>query len=137
MNVVNCRRCGKLFNYIAGNKICPKCKEQSEQKFQEVKKYIQQHGRCTMTEVCEECEVDAQQIQNWIRQERLQFSDDSPIRVACESCGTMIGSGRFCAKCRETMSRNLNNMLTKNVEELKNEPRRKVDSKNKMHFLQD
>lgn len=32
MNVVNCRRCGKLFNYIAGNKICPKCKEEIEQK---------------------------------------------------------------------------------------------------------
>lgn len=137
MNVINCRRCGKLFNYIAGNKICPMCKELSEQKFQEVKKYIQQHGHCSMTEVCEECDVEPQQIQTWIRQERLQFSDDSPIKVACESCGKMIGSGKFCPQCRENMSRNLNNMLTKNVEQLKNESHRKPDSKNRMRFLTD
>ena len=84
MNVVNCRRCGKLFNYIAGSKICPMCKEEIEQKFQEVKKYIQQNGRCDMMEVCEACDVDAAQSQTWIRQERLQFADDSPIKVACE-----------------------------------------------------
>ena len=65
MNVINCRKCGKLFNYIAGNKICPMCKEASEQKFQEVKKYIQQHGHCSMTEVCEECDVETSQIQAW------------------------------------------------------------------------
>lgn len=137
MNVVNCRKCGKLFNYIAGPKVCPMCKEALEAKFQEVKRYIQQHGRCSMNEVCEACEVDTQQIQNWIRQERLQFSEDSPIRVACETCGTMIGSGRFCAKCRDDMARNLNNMMTKNVEELKKEPHRKPDNKNRMRFLTD
>lgn len=136
MNVVNCRKCGKLFNYIAGNKICPMCKEAGEKKFQEVKKYIQQHGRCTMSEVCEECEVDSSQIQTWIRQERLQFGDDSPIRIACESCGKMIGSGRYCANCKNELSKNLNNMLTKNVDELKNEPRNKPDNKNRMRFLQ-
>ena len=90
-----------------------------------------------MTEVCEECDVEPQQIQIWIRQERLQFSDDSPIKVACESCGKMIGSGKLCPQCRENMSRNLNNMLTKNVEELKNQSHRKPDSKNRMRFLTD
>lgn len=134
MNVINCRKCGKLFNYITGNQICPKCKQAGEAKFQEVKKYIQQHRGCSMQEVCEECDVEPNQIQVWIRQERLQFSDDSPIRVACEGCGKMIGSGRLCPACKNEMSRNLNNMLTKDVEELKNEPRRK--SSNKMRFLQ-
>lgn len=136
MNVVNCRKCGKLFNYIAGQHICPTCKEKSEQKFQEVKKYIQTHGRCSMAEVCEECDVEPGQVQSWIRQERLQFADDSPIKVACESCGAMIGSGKYCEKCKNEMSKNLSNMMTKPVEELKNEPRMKpADTKNRMRFL--
>jgi len=134
MNVVNCKKCGKLFNYIAGAQVCPGCKERNEQKFQEVKKYIQNHGHCSMQEVCEECDVEPNQIQNWIRQERLQFSSDSPIRVACEGCGTMIGSGRFCNKCKNEVSKNLNDMMYKPVEELKNEPRR--NTTNRMRFLQ-
>lgn len=135
MNVVNCRKCGKLFNYIAGNKICPVCKERSEEKFQEVKKYIQQNGTCSMTEVCRECNVESGQIQTWIRQERLQFAEGSPIRVPCESCGAMIGSGKYCKKCKDKMAKDLNSMMTKPVEELKNQPQKRMDDKNRMRFL--
>ena len=34
--------CGKIFNYVVGPVICPRCREAREEKFQEVKKYIQQ-----------------------------------------------------------------------------------------------
>lgn len=135
MNVVNCRKCGKLFNYIAGPQVCPMCKEAAEQKFQDVKKYIQTHRGCSMAEVTEECGVDVGQIQNWIRQERLQFADDSPIKVTCESCGAMIGSGRLCAKCKSEMTRNLNNMMKKPVEELKKESFIRPEGTNRMRFL--
>lgn len=111
MNVRNCRKCGRLFNYIMGASICPDCKAASEEKFQAVKKYIQQHGRASMKEVAEACEVDTSQIQTWIKQERLQFSDDSPIKVACEMCGKMIGSGKFCAACKDSMARKLNSAM--------------------------
>ena len=134
MNVVNCKKCGKLFNYIAGAQICPACKEQNEEKFKVVKKYIQENGHCSMQEVCEECDVEVSQIQAWIRQERLQFADDSPIRVPCEGCGRMIGSGRFCNKCKNQVTKNINDMMNKSVEELKNEPRR--SNSNRMRFLQ-
>ena len=42
MELMNCRNCKKLFNYIAGEKLCPACKERLEEKFQEVKKYIEE-----------------------------------------------------------------------------------------------
>lgn len=136
MNVVNCRKCGKLFNYIAGPYICPMCKEAGEKKFQEVKKYIQSNRGCTMTQVCDECNVEPGQIQAWIRQERLQFADDSPIKVNCEQCGAMIGSGRFCDKCKSEMTKNLNNMMRKPVEELKKQSgHNQRDNKNRMRFL--
>ena len=136
MNVVNCRKCGKLFNYIAGPQTCPMCREKNEEKFREVKKYIQQNRRASMQMVCEECDVEPGQIQAWIRQERLQFAEDSPIKVNCEKCGCMISSGRYCDKCKNDMSRDLGNMMRKPVEELKKEPVRKQgDNKNRMRFL--
>lgn len=136
MNVVNCRKCGKLFNYIAGPQTCPMCREKNEEKFQEVKKFIQQNRRASMQIVCEECDVEPGQIQAWIRQERLQFAEDSPIKVSCEKCGCMISSGRYCDKCKNDMSRDLGNMMRKPVEELKKEPMRKSgDNKNRMRFL--
>ena len=86
----NCKKCGKLFNYVVGLPICPACKEAAEQKFQDVKKFIRENPRCDIKEVAETCEVDQQQIQQWIREERLMFSEDSPIKIPCENCGTLI-----------------------------------------------
>ena len=40
MNVKNCRKCGKVFNYIGGMPICPQCREELEKKFDTVKEYI-------------------------------------------------------------------------------------------------
>ena len=104
MNVRNCRKCGKMFNYLSGPITCPQCREALEDKFKEVKKYVQDHAGCGIHEVARECEVDVQQIQQWLREERLQFSEDSMVQLSCESCGTTIHSGRFCEKCKNEMA---------------------------------
>ena len=48
-DIRNCRICGKIFNYVMGPVVCPRCKEKLEEKFQEVKKYIRQ-GRVKINE---------------------------------------------------------------------------------------
>ncbi len=103
MNVRNCRKCGKVFNYVVGLPICPRCKEEQEVIFQEVKKYVQEHRGADIMEVSQECNVEPGQIRQWIREDRLQFADDSPIRIPCEKCGAMIRSGRFCDSCKTEM----------------------------------
>lgn len=135
MDVKNCRRCGKMFNYLSGPIICPGCRAASEEKFQEVKRYIQQHGRASMAEVSEECDVEVSQIQQWIRQERLQFADDSPIRVPCESCGKMIGSGKFCPACKDKMMRTLNSVMGKSAVEVESPAEVRRAKENRMRFL--
>lgn len=108
MNVKNCRKCGKIFNYIAGPQICPACAEAIETKFQEVKEYIRNNGRtATIPQVAEACEVEVNQIRQWVREERLTFGDDSPMGIECESCGETIKSGRFCEKCKNDMAKGL------------------------------
>lgn len=135
MNVVNCRKCGRLFNHISGANVCPSCKEKIEKKFQEVKEYIRAHNNCPMAEVCEACDVDPKQIQTWIRQERLQFAEDSPIKVTCENCGANIGSGRFCNKCKNEMAKSLSGAIGKPEAPKKEAEAKPADNKNKMRFL--
>lgn len=111
MDVRNCARCGRMFNYVSGPPICPRCQADAEQKFVEVKKYIQDHKNAPITQIAEECEVTTSQIHQWIRQERLEFSEDSAIGLACEKCGAMIRTGRFCEKCKGEMATRLENAI--------------------------
>ena len=39
-----------------------------------------------------------------VREERLVFSDDSPVGLPCESCGVTIKTGRFCDKCKAELA---------------------------------
>ena len=81
MDVRNCRNCGRLFNYIGGPNICQACRDEAEKKFANVKEYIQDNPRSSMQEISDANDVTTNQIRQWIREERLQFSDDSPIGI--------------------------------------------------------
>lgn len=111
MNVRNCRNCGRLFNYISGIVICPACKESLEAKFQEVKEYIREHKGAGIQEVAEACDVETAQIRQWLREERLEVTENSALFLNCESCGTPIRSGRYCDKCKTELTRDLNGIL--------------------------
>ena len=107
MNARNCRKCGRVFNYIAGVPLCPSCREEMEKKFQTVKEYIQNNKDTTIKTVAEACEVEESQIRQWVREERLVFSDDSAIVMQCEICGAPINTGRYCDKCKQETMRSL------------------------------
>ena len=113
MNLRNCSRCGKMFNYVTGPAICDPCKKAIEDDFQKVKQYIEENPRASLKQISEDCEVTTRQIQQWIREERLMFSKDSPIQLVCEKCGELITTGRFCAKCKNSMANTLNNTFAK------------------------
>ncbi len=101
MNIRNCKKCGKMFNYVAGPPICPACREEAEKKFQEVKEYVRANRSASMNQIVSECHVEQRQVEQWIREERLVFSTDSPIRLSCETCGATIMTGRYCEKCKK------------------------------------
>ena len=135
MNVRNCKKCGKLFNYVAGAPVCPACKDALEEKFQEVKKYVQDNKGATIHDVSEECEVDAQQVRQWVREERLEFSSDGGVTgINCEKCGKAISTGRFCDKCKAELTNNLSSVLPKQQKE--NRTKKDPKENPKMRFLQ-
>lgn len=104
MNVKNCRGCGRIFNYVAGPFLCQVCREGLEAKFQEVKEYIRKNPGVGINEVSVACDVAPSQIQQWLRDERLEVTEDSPIFLTCEVCGANIRCGKYCDKCKNTMT---------------------------------
>ena len=132
MNVRNCKKCGKLFNYVAGQPICPACKEALEETFQTVKEYIRDNTHVSIREVAQECKVDENQIRQWVREERLVFAEPSVAGIVCESCGAPIATGRFCEKCKANTINSLNGLMPKK-EVQKPTPKKKEGAR--MRFL--
>ena len=135
MNVRNCRMCGRIFNYVAGPILCQVCREKMEAKFQEVKEYIRSNPGVGISEVSQACDVEPSQVRQWLRDERLEVTEDSAIFLSCEGCGAAIRSGRFCEKCKMNVTRGFNDVLKENRPK---EPElRKKDTRDpaKMRFL--
>jgi len=135
MDVRTCRGCKRIFNYLTGPILCPACREALEEKFQEVKKYIREHKGTTILEVSEACEVDANQVRQWLREDRLELTDESGIMLTCESCGKPIRSGRYCEKCLNSVKSGLNQILKDNAPKEKPLPQRQSKNDPKMRFL--
>jgi len=110
MDVRNCRMCGRLFNYLSGPPICSACVATLDAKFEEVKEYVYDHPRCGIQEVSEEMDVSIAQIKQWIREERLTFTEDSMIGLECENCGATIKTGRYCKACKDKLAKGLTDL---------------------------
>lgn len=134
MEVMNCKECRKLFNYLgSGPRICPECKQKLEDKFQEAKKYIRENKVVSIAQVSEAVDVSANQIKQWIREERLVFQEGSGVGLECENCGASILTGRFCVACKNSMSNQLGDAFGLNKKP--EAPKKKERVKDKMFFL--
>lgn len=132
MEVKVCRGCKKIFQYIAGPELCPKCRQLEEEMFQKVKEYLIEHPGANMYEVTQKTDVSAALIEKFLRQGRLQVAEDSPIVLTCERCGRKIMTGKYCNECKNQISSELNDVRKSIVE--KNAP--KDNSKARMRFLE-
>ena len=135
MNVRNCKMCGTLFNYVTGPSICPACREKTEAKFQEVKEYIRENKGATIPQIAEACDVEPSQIRQWLREDRLEVTEDSALYLNCESCGAPIRSGRFCDKCKNQSLNSLNSILDANKPKPEANPFKRDKEAPKMRFL--
>lgn len=133
MEVRTCKSCGRLFNYFSGQVRCPACADALEQKFQEVKSYLWEHKGAGMQEIADVNEVSVGQIRQWVREERLSFTDDSPVGLECESCGATIKTGRYCEACKAKLGNALQSVTKPRPVKEKKELVK--DNKNKMRYL--
>ncbi len=127
MSIVNCKECGKIFNYTFGDKICASCKKRMDDDFQKVKRYIRSNKQATIRNVSQECEVSINQLKKWVREERLSFSDGAGVGIDCIGCGKSISTGKYCDECK--------GKLLKGFEIEKSSTKEKTLSKNKKQDL--
>jgi hypothetical protein len=126
MEVKVCKGCRRLFNYIYGPELCPDCIrlatekaanpdngllsatlipncDLNDTKFEQVKDYIMSNPKATVAQIAEAADIKPAKIFEWIREDRLEFSDDSSYAwFQCEKCGAKIRSGRLCNRCKTT-----------------------------------
>lgn len=132
MDVRNCKRCNKLFNYTGDSKMCPACNKEMDEKFFEVRDYIYKNPTASMPAVAEDCDVPLQQIKRWVKEERLSFSKESGVTMQCENCGKSILTGRYCKECKNTMTDKFTSFYQEKKPEHKAGPQ---SSNGKMRFL--
>ncbi|MDE7224546.1 MAG: flagellar protein [Acetatifactor sp.] len=135
MNVRSCKICKRLFNYLSGPTYCPACRDRMEEKFQEVKTFIRENPGVHIQEVADSCEVETAQIRQWLREERLELTEGSPLMLSCDSCGAPIRCGRYCEKCKANVSNGFKDILNTNTRQNQDTFRKKEDGGSKMRFL--
>ncbi len=124
MEVKVCKNCRRLFRYIHGPELCPDCSKlviekrvapisgekksllkplvlEEEQKLEQIKEYILANPKATVSQIAEVHKVSASKIFEWIREDRLEFSDASQDAwFMCAKCGSKIKSGVYCIHCK-------------------------------------
>lgn len=123
MNIKNCEKCGKIFNYI-GRDFCPECLGAEEQQFEMIRNYIRKHPGCDLQEVTQNTEIPVEKVLHFLREGRLTGGIDS-ADLKCESCGRPISYGKICERCQTDLGKE----ITKAVSGAKKDSL----GKNKMH----
>ncbi len=124
MDVRVCKNCRRLFNYVYGPDLCPECSRlaleirqepkgnllsntaiplnsEDEIKYEQVKEFIVNNPKVTVAQIAEALQISPSKLYEWIKDERLEFSDDSSsVWFTCEKCGIKIKSGRLCNRCK-------------------------------------
>lgn len=99
MEVQICRSCNKMYQHVAGERLCLACREKYDQDYRKVRDYIWNNKDCKILEVAEACDVNPQTIKRWVREEKIEFSSPEFSGIYCERCNKPISSGKYCEKC--------------------------------------
>lgn len=133
LNIINCKKCKRIFQPVGNKKICPECERALEDKFTEVREYIRDHPDVSIMEVSREMDVSVEQLKQWVREERLLFSKAEGSGIQCVMCGVPIATGKYCPKCKTEMAHSLENAYEKPKMVLAQQAPQ--SSKGKMRFL--
>lgn len=101
----NCSGCGRIF-VDSGSGICRDCYEKEEEQMQEISSYVRDNPHSRVREICEALGVKERLVMRMIREGRFLI-DGVTLEYPCESCGTMITSGKFCEQCNKDLQKQM------------------------------
>lgn len=80
--------------------------EKLEDKFHEVKEYLEEHPGASVEQTATDNDISTKQIRQWVREERLILSTATEAGIVCEKCGKPIRTGRFAKDARKEWQTN-------------------------------
>lgn len=110
MEARNCPRCGKIF-YYTKSPICPDCEKEEEKQFELVKDYLAENPKSKISEITENTGVSIKLINKFLRDGRLEVTEGISDMLKCLGCGKSIKTGRYCDKCANKVSKNLQSAI--------------------------
>ena len=138
----SCIQCGKLFeDYIDKYSLCPTCRKNEEAMLRDVKDYLWVNPGATEAKLWELFGATHKQIMKWLREQRIEVTPGSAIKLTCQRCGSMITTGKYCKDCANKVANNMHELqMSLMPHEERNIFSMVIDKKmarnGSMHFLQ-
>jgi uncharacterized OB-fold protein len=112
MSIRNCPECGRLFQYVFKN-ICPNCINREESDRAIIRTFLQEHPKTSIPEISEITGVHTKVVIRMLKDGRLEAicRENNIMLLDCERCGEPVTDGRFCQKCRESLSQVFGKMV--------------------------
>jgi predicted nucleic acid-binding Zn-ribbon protein len=106
--VKQCIKCNRLFEDILEKyDLCPECRKEEEEVLRDVKDYLWNNPGTTEAKLWELFGVTHKEIVKWLRDERIELTPSSKIKLQCLRCGSMIYKGRYCEDCQIKISQEM------------------------------
>lgn len=101
---INCTRCHRVFEPLAGEELCPICHEKDESSYRRIREYLYDHPGATAVEVANELDVTIKLIKHYLREGRLEIVGEVNVFFTCEKCGVPIRTGHYCDLCEKSVA---------------------------------
>ena len=100
-DVINCPSCGNLMVRNKFRDVCENCWKEEEKQFDIVYKFIRirENRVATIPQVIEGTSVDEDLLLKFIKTGRLKITQFPNLGYPCDSCGTIIRTGKLCDSC--------------------------------------
>ncbi|MEC1770242.1 TIGR03826 family flagellar region protein [Schinkia azotoformans] len=126
----NCPKCGRIYvKNLRG--MCDACRKEDDQLFDKVYQFVKkrQNRTATMIQIVEATGVPEETIMRYVKEGRLKPAQFPNLGYPCESCGTVIQSGKLCLNCAGNLEADLKQ------HEYEEERKRKIEEREKRTYF--
>lgn len=106
-----CQMCsGNLVEVHVGIFRCVSCGYLNKSHFQLIRDCLAENGALNAMEISDRTGVPRKTVEYFLLEEKLEIPVWSDIRIACQNCGALINTGRYCEKCKRSIAMGNNNL---------------------------